>query len=189
MTKHSTSRAVVPSSFFAGLLLPFAIPMLLTAALVIFVGAGWPRNIAPGSGLKLAGLCVTVLTSLAVWMLITRHIGDRRARKAAALICGAVGLLGWPVWSVGVLPSVNGFSLGPQQSHRMVLDRVEVTTVSRSSARNHWAWLRPDSPDALAGRYFIPEAIYAQWSRKQPAVVTVTMAPGLLGAQVVTGYE
>ncbi|MFL0672034.1 MAG: hypothetical protein ACJLS3_11615 [Erythrobacter sp.] len=187
MTKDRTSRPDVPPRFFAGLLLPFAVPMVLTMALVILVGESWPRQIAPGSGLKLAGLGASALTTILVWHRVTHGIADRRVRKMAALICGMVGLLGWPVWSIGILPSINGASLGPATTQRMVLERTESTPVSRSRARNHWAWLR--SGDAPADRYFISEELYARWNSQRPETVTVTFAPGLLGAEVVTGYE
>jgi hypothetical protein len=187
VTKDRTSRPDVPPRFFAGLLLPFAVPMVLTAALVIVVGESWPRQIAPGSGLKLAGLGASALTTILVWHRVTHGIADRRVRKMAALICGMVGLLGWPVWSVGILPSINGASLGPATTQRMVLERTDSTPVSRSRARNHWAWLR--SGDARADRYFISEELYTRWNSQRPDTVTVTIAPGLLGAEVVTGYE
>jgi hypothetical protein len=165
--------------------------MLLTTALVILVGESWPRNIAPGSGLKLPGFGASALTSLIVWRSITRSMGDKRVYKMAAVMCGVVGLMGWPVWSVGVLPSVNGFSFGSQESVRMTLTRTEITTVSRSRAVNHWAWLRPEVPTARAraGRYFISEQIYQRWNDQRPSTVNVTISEGLLGAQIVTGYE
>jgi hypothetical protein len=191
MKDAHASRTIVPPSFFAKLMLPFAIPMLVTLALVLLVGESWPRNIAPGSGLKLAGFVATALTGAMVWHRITRSIADRRAHKMAALVCAVTGLMGWPVWSVGVLPSVNGIRLGPPEAVRMALERTEVTTVSKSSQLNHWAWLQPASPgpEAEAGRYFIPEATYQQWASERPRTVTVTFARGLLGARVVVGYQ
>ena len=191
MKAAAASRPIVPPSFFPKLLLPFAIPILVTFALVILVGERWPRTIAPGSGLALAGLGATALTGVLVWHRVTSGMSDKRVHQMAALMCGVTGLMGWPVWSFGVLPSVNGFSLGPQEQVRMVLERTEVTTVSRSSQLNHWAWLRPvTSTDAAgAGRYFIPEATYRQWNDQRPGMVTVTVAGGLLGAQVVISYE
>ncbi len=181
----------MPQSFFLKLLLPFVVPFVLTMALVVLVGEDWPRNIAPGSGLKLAGLVASAVTVLIAWRFATRDIADRRAHAFAALLCGVVGLMGWPVWSVGVLPSINGVSLAPSEMVRMRLERTQTTTVSRSTKLNHWAWLRPLSPDpaAEAGRYFIPEETYARWNQNQPEIVTVTRARGLFGAQVVTGYE
>lgn len=190
MQQSKASRPKVPPRFFAQVLLPFAIPVLLTFVLAVFVGENWPRNMVPGSGLKLAGLIATALTSLLVWWWIIRGFADARVHKAAALVCGAVGLLGWPVWSVGILPSINGFSLGEPQAVPMTLERTESTTISKSSQRSHWAWLRPDGPGspAKARRYFIPEDLYDDWSRQPPANVTVTIARGMLGADVVTGY-
>lgn len=190
MKKDRASRPVVPPRFLVQIVLPFALPILVTFVLVILVGEAWPRNIAVGSGLKLAGLVTTAITSLIVWRFATHAATDPRVRKFAALMCMVTGLMGWPVWCVGVLPSINGVSLGPPQTIRMTLERTEVTTVSRSRKLNHWAWLRPESAElpVQAGRYFIPEGIYEDWTRRQPAAVAVTIAPGMLGAQVVTGY-
>ena len=191
MTKTKASRPIVPPTFFVKLLLPFAIPMLLTVALVIIVGESWPRNIAPGSGLKMWGFGASALTSLIGWRFITRSIGDMRVHKVAAVICAVVGVMGWPVWTVGVLPSVNGFSLGRQETVRMTLTRTEITTISRSRAVNHWAWMRPEAPTARAkaGRYFISEQTYQRWNDQRPSTVNITVSKGLLGAQVVTGSE
>jgi hypothetical protein len=190
MTKAKTSRPVVPPSFFAKLLLPFAIPILVTFALVLTVGESWPRNMAPGSGLKLWGLCAAAVTTVLVWRFATSGIADLRVHKVAAVICGVVGLMGWPVWSVGVLPSINGISLASEETAPMTLERMEVTTVSRSSDLNHWAWLRPEAADSPldGGRYFIPEATYDDWNSQPPRSVTVISARGLLGARVVTGF-
>jgi len=174
VTKTQASRLIVPPTFFVKLLLPFAIPMFLTVALVILVGESWPRNIAPGSGLKLPGFGASVLTSLIVWQFITRSFGDKRVHKMAAIMCGVVGLMGWPVWSVAVLPSLNGFSLGPRESVRMTLTRTEITTVSRSRAVNHWAWLRPEctTGGARAGRYFSHCKTLRRVNNPQPSTVT-----------------
>ena len=49
VTKNRTSRPIVSPNFFAKLMMPFAILMLLRFALVIFVGDSWTRNIAPGT--------------------------------------------------------------------------------------------------------------------------------------------
>lgn len=191
MTKNQTSRAIVPPMFFPKLAMPFAIPMLLTVALIIFVGTDWPRNIAPGSGLKIPGLGATIVTSLMVWRFTTRGVSDKRIHTMAALVCGATGLMGWPVWSVGVLPSVNGISVGSQETLRMTLERTEVTTIKHSRELNHWAWLRPtaQNPRSRAERYFISEAEYQRWSDQRPSTVTVTFAQGLLGAKIVMDFN
>ncbi len=177
--------------FFPKLAMAFGIPLALTFALAIFVGNDWPRNMAPGTGLKLPGLAATIITSLLVWRFTTHGIEDKRVHKMAGLICGVIGLLGWPVWSVGVLPSVNGISVGSQETVRMTLERTEATTIKHSRALNHWAWLRPiaQNPDSQAERYFISEEEYRRWSDQPPSTVTVTFAQGLLGATVVTGFD
>lgn len=184
-------RTSVPATFFVKVLGPFAIPIVLTLALVVVAGEHWPRTIAPGSGLKLAGFCVTAATSLMVWRAVVRGVGDSRARKFAALACAVTGLMGWPVWSAGFLPSVNGFTLGAESSVRMTLERTEVTSKSKSRDRYHWAWLSLDGRAApiASGRYFIPEKVYADWSKRRPSQVEVRVARGLLGAVVVTGYQ
>ncbi len=171
--------------------LPFFLPMLLTLALLLTVGESWPRQIAPGSGLKLAGFVATGLTALAVLAAISARHGEARLRKGAALLCALTGLMGWPVWSIGVLPSVNGSALTAPQAVTMVLERTEVTTASRSNSRHHWAWLRPLSAGApvAAGRYFIDQDLYDRWSVAPPERVTVSAARGRLGAVVVTGFE
>lgn len=191
MNKSRSHRPNVPPRYFAQLMLPFVVPSVLTLALVLLVGEHWPRNIAPGSGLKLAGLLASAMTTLGAWFVATRHLPDHRVHQMAAVVCGMTGLMGWPVWSVGIMPSVNGMTLGPEQAVTMILERTEQTPVSRSRAHYHWAWLLPASIDAEAGagRYFIQEATYTRWNDEKPGTVTVTVAKGLLGALVVTRYE
>lgn len=191
MRKASSPRTVVPAGFFPKLLLPFAAPILLTLLLALLVGETVPRTIAPGSGLKLAGLCCAVLFAAMAWRWSIRSIADRRAHTFAALGCTVTGLLGWPVWTMGILPSVNGLSLHDTHTIRMALERTEVTSVSRSRRLNHWAWLKPETTGSIAGpgRYIIPEAIHADWASRHGGVVTLTVAQGLLGAAVVTAYR
>ena len=184
-------RPAVPASFLGKLLLPFAVPILLTLALLLLVGDRWPRDIAPGSGLKLAGLCASALVAFAVWRFVVRDVTDKRARKFAALLCALTGLMGWPVWSVGVLPSLNGSNLSGERTVRMALERIEATRKSKSRGYYHWAWLKADSDNfgVRSGRYFISEGIYDLWGREAPAMVDVTVAQGALGALVVTGFR
>lgn len=191
MPNLAHSPAAVPPAFFFRLMLPFAAPVAATLAMVMLVGDRWPRNLAPGSGLKLAGFCATAITCLLAWRLAVRGIEDRRVHRFAAGLCAATGLLGWPVWSVGILPSVNGFRLDVEQTVTMSLERTETTRQSKSSRINHWAWLRaPDASSAAAsGRYYIPEDVHADWSRRGAGPVRVTLARGLLGARVVTGFQ
>ena len=184
-------RPTVPASFFVKMMLPFALPILLTLVLVLTVGDRWPRDIAPGSGLKLAGLLASALTAIAVWRHIVRGLTDPLAHKFAAALCPVTGLMGWPVWTVGLLPSANGAALESERSVRMVLDRTETTTRSKSRELNYWAWLKPGAEDAplQSGRYFIPQATHDDWSSRRPAAVEVTYAEGALGAVVITGYR
>jgi hypothetical protein len=181
----------VPPSFFVSLILPLLVPMALTLILIFLVGESWPRTIAPGSGLKLVGLGTTAFTSLLAWKIAIRGLSDARARKAGALLAATTGLMGWPIWSVGFLPSINGFSVEDQRSVRMTLQRTQATPVSRSRQLNYWAWLKPANPTALAGegRYFIPEETYRRWASEHPKEVTLQIAQGLLGARVVVDAE
>ncbi len=191
MTRPAPLHPPIKAGFFVGAALPFIIPMLVTLALVLSVGEAWPRQIAPGSGLKLAGLIATGLTALAVFAAITVRHSQARLRKGAAVLCAITGLMGWPVWSVGVLPSINGASLGPEIAVAMVLERTEMTAASRSKTRYHWAWLRPLGAAAPvdAGRYFVPVDLYDRWNANPPARVSMRTAQGQLGAVVVTGFE
>ncbi|MBK9004565.1 MAG: hypothetical protein IPM41_12090 [Sphingomonadales bacterium] len=184
-------RIAVPASFVAKLMLPFVVPIVITMAVALLIGERWPRTIAPGSGLKFAGFCATVLCCVLVWRFAIGDIADRRTHKFAALLCVATGLLGWPVWSMGMLPSVNGYRLDKEQVLTMTLERTEITRQSKSAIRNHWAWLRTDDPaaSAVSGRYYIPEHVHADWTRRGTGPVRIKIARGLLGAQVVTGYE
>lgn len=191
MTKIRIPRASVPQSLFGKVLLPFALPILLTFALLLLVGNHWPRDIAPGSGLKLAGLCATAITAFVVWRNAIARVDDHKARTFAALLCAVTGLMGWPVWSVGVLPSLNGAVLRNQSTVRMTLERTEVTHKSKSRELYYWAWLKADRDNGVAGsgRYFISREIYERLEKASPATVDVTVAQGLLGAQIVRGYD
>lgn len=191
MSTQRPSRPKAPASLLVRPLLPFALPILVTFALVLLVGEDWPRQIAPGSGLKLAGLIATGATAYAAWRWAVSGVGHLPMRRFAAVLCAATALMGWPVWTMGVLPSINGAVLGEERAVRMTLDRLEITTKSKSRDFYHWAWLTAhDGDETLAsGRYFISEAVYDWWNTSRPASVEVTVAEGLLGARVVTGFE
>lgn len=190
MDSAISPRAAVPARFLLSLMLPFGLPILLTFALLLLVGEAWPRQVAPGSGLKLAGLAATVLTGLACWRVATRVGVDRTARRFAALLAMATALMGWPVWTVGLLPSVNGAVLTDPRSALLRFDRVEATRRSKSRELNHWVWLGGDRGLGTApSRYVIPKALYDRWRADPPPRVRVETATGLLGADVVTGFR
>ncbi|HPB23448.1 MAG TPA: hypothetical protein PLL48_14090 [Novosphingobium sp.] len=190
MKQRDAPRPAVPGSFFAKLMLPFAVPILATLVLIL-AGDRWPRAIAPGSGLKLAGLVATGLTAYAAWRIATGGLPDARVRRFAALLCCVTGLMGWPVWSTGPLPSINGAVLTDHRTVVMSLDRLQVTHKSRSRDLYHWAWLSAgaDGTRHLSGRYFISGQTHARLSREAPARVEVKLARGLLGGVVVTGLD
>ncbi|MFY7837536.1 MAG: hypothetical protein ACOVQ0_14780 [Novosphingobium sp.] len=189
---RNPKRPVLPPSLLAQILLPFAIPVAITLALLLAVGEGWPRNIAPGSGLKLTGLIATALCGMAAWRWATRQVADGRVRRFAAILITITALMGWPVWAVGALPSLNGSSLGTPRQTDVQLVRLDITMPSRGhSGFYHWAWIAPrraTSPIG-AGRVFIPEEAYRKWNAQRPATVTLRHANGLLGAEVLTGFD
>jgi hypothetical protein len=190
MGKSTSRRPGLTPTLFATVVLPFAIPILLTFALVLLVGNAWPRSIALGSGLKLAGLAATAITGLAVWYAAAARARDPAVARFAALACGVTALMGWPVWSVGVLPSINGSVLDGPLTVRMTLERTAVTNKRKSREFYHWAWLRAERGESVigSGRYFIAEDVYDRWRAAAPAAVDVRIARGLLGAQVVLGF-
>jgi hypothetical protein len=144
---------------------PFVVPAVLTA-LVAFALSGWPRDIAPGSGLKFAGLVATAITSVSAWRMSVRGVGDVRARRMAAVLCGMVGLMGWPLWSAGVLPALNGVVLQNGATVWMALQQTEATPMRRSRDFHHWAVLVPvDGVGLTGGLYYISEATYDRLGR------------------------
>jgi hypothetical protein len=191
MDKPRLGRPVVTASFFGKILLPFAIPFLVTFALMVLVGDRWPRDIAPGSGLKLAGFLAAMAAAVMVWRLIVRNETDRRVRMFAGVVCLVTGLMGWPVWSFGVLPSINGSVLSGENVIRTTLQRTEATPISKQRGHHHWAWLKSESETdvAFSGRYFISEELYNAWSVTAPPSVELTIAKGILGANVITGMR
>ena len=184
-------RASAPPGLFLRIAVPFALPFALPLLILITVGESWPRDIAPGSGLKLAGLIASAATAAFVWRAITGLFEDERIHRFAAIGCAVTALMGWPVWTTGVLPSINGARLGTAQVQEMRLARIEITRPSKRPGFYYWAWPKPTSPDAAiaGGRYFIPEDTYQRWRPAKPATVRVTHAPGLLGAEVVTEFR
>lgn len=175
--------------FFSSL--PITFPFVLVLVQILTIGDVWPRAIAPGSGLKMWGLIASALTAACVWLVIARTARDKRLVHFAALFCVMTGLMGWPFWSAGLLPSVNGSALGPERTLSMRLDRLEATRQSRQKTLFYWAWLAPQEGDSglKAGRYFIPEDVHSRWTASTPDNVQITYARGALGALVVTGIN
>ncbi|MCX7284849.1 MAG: hypothetical protein NTX28_12530 [Novosphingobium sp.] len=185
-------QPILPPAALGLCALPFALPIVLTFALAISIGETWPRNIAPGSGLKLAGLVITAVTAAAVWQWATRRLESAPARKFAGLLCAATALLGWPAWGAGVLPSVNGMEIGPEHDVQMRLVRLETTRRGRGTPDlYHWAWIEPlrERSPIAGGRVPIPEDIHVRWHADRPATVRLRHAEGLLGAEVVTAFD
>ena len=191
MGKFSSVEATVPRGWHIKAILPFALPIIVTFALLILVGDRWPRAIAPGSGLKLAGFGVAVATSYIVWYFTVRGVKDLRVRRFIAIFCGVTGVMGWPVWSTGVLPSINGAVLAEVSSARMTVERTDKTHKSKSRDYYHWAWLEAENGhySTLSGRYFITEDLYLKLNNNAPPNVDVSFAQGLLGANVVVSID
>ena len=172
--------------------LPFFGPVLATFVLALTIGETWPRNIAPGSGLKLAGLIATALTGVLVWRQGVRQVTDRRISRFAGVLCAVTALLGWPVWTIGLLPSANGGMLEHERATVMRLTVLTTTVPSRSdNTVHHWAVVEPIAPDSpiAGGRVFITEEAHRRWTANSPPSVTFYHAKGLLGAQVITGFD
>ena len=172
-------------------LAPFALPIIGTLLLVLLVGNHFPRDIAPGSGLKLMGLIAAVLAGAGVLAIVCRRWSDPQARRLALVLCGVTTLMAWPVWTVGVLPSVNGMALAESEVTAMRLTGLEVTHASKSRELYYWASLASPIADTRlgAGRYFISRELHARWSVTRAQTVQVKHATGLLGAEVVRDYR
>lgn len=184
-------RPELPPALMLRMVLPFAAPIFLTVLLIFTIGETWPRTIASGSGLKLPGLIFSALTAAWVWLSIQKTFDDPRVHKLAGLVCAVTGLMGWPVWTTGVLPSLNGASLSEPQTAIMRLDRLETTRPSKLPGFYYWARLDSTTSDSAVGggRYFIPEEVYQRWSAPKPAEVRVVHARGAFGAEVVLEYQ
>lgn len=185
MGRDRSARKAIPGRMLAWAFLPFAVPVGL--ALILVLGTPFPREIAPGSGLKLAGLVATLLTAMAAWRIAVAGVADPAARRLGAAFALMVGLFAWPVWSVGVLPSVNGALLQDRRTVEMLVERTEATKQRRSRALNHWVWLVPPEGETglVRGRIFIDAQTYERLSAGIGAPVRVDLATGLLGAVVV----
>ena len=180
----------VAASFQLTMALPFVLPVALSLIIFVTIGESWPRNIAPGSGLRLPDLMASVVIATLTWHQMVRILACERLRRFAAIACAATGLMGWPIWTVGVLPSINGAMLDQEQVEPMRLGGLDVTRSAKSSTY-YSAWLEPVDPNAPidGGRYVISEVVYQRLASRKPAGVKVAYAKGLLGAQVIIDYQ
>lgn len=191
MTGRRPKKSVIPARVLVRTLIPFAVPVLLTVTMLVIAGSSLPRDIVPGSGLKLAGLLAAMVTTLFAWRVSVRGNSDPRVRSMAGVFCVLVGLISWPVWTMGALPFVNALALQNERTVILTLDRTESTPIRLSSERHHWAWLSPTEAESgiLPGRHFISEATYDSWAAARPDAVEAKAATGLLGATVIIGMR
>lgn len=166
---------------------PFALAILSTFALVLIVGDRFPRQLAPGERLWPHGLGWTAAIGAVVAWALTRETADPRLLRALLGLCILTSLMAWPVWTLGLMPSLNGARVGTVQTTPMKLARLQTTPMSKGRGLHHWAHLEPAGSDpALArGRYFVDEAAHERWQRGGTRVVEVDHAVGLLDARVV----
>ncbi|MFN4135678.1 MAG: hypothetical protein ACK4G2_08505 [Novosphingobium sp.] len=172
-------------------MLPFVLPFLLTLALIVIIGEAWPRQIAPGSGLKFEGLIASALTAALVWHRTTRRHDQRPFRILVGGLCTLTGLMGWPVWTLGILPSINGSVLLDERETTMRLAGLETSRKTRQRGLYHWARVEPVilAPPVKAGRLFIAEDVWQRLASSRPATVRVRYADGLLGERVILGLH
>ena len=171
--------------------IPFPLAILATLLLVFAAGARFPRDVAPGSSLALPGLIV----SLAIMSLITarvrRHWIEPAPRRFSLILCTATSLMAWPVWTMGILPSVNGMHLHAERTSAMRLSALTFSHASKGRQIYYWGTLQPagEATGIGAGRYFIPKAIYDAWQGQVGKRVTVHHATGLLRAEAVLEFR
>lgn len=170
---------------------PFMLAIVVTMLLVVFVGDDIPRNIAYGSSLATWGLVVALISATAPFAILRNNWSQPMMRRMALGLCGLGAFMSWPVWTMGILPTVNGMHMGMIQTSEMRLDRLETSHASKSRQIYHWAYLQPVSPRAAleGGRYFVSANEYQRWTNARPQTVEISYATGLLGAKVVTAYR
>lgn len=182
---HNRNRLLLLSA------LPFPLAIGATFALVLLVGERFPRQLAPDATLAPAGLAMTLLAMGAILSVIWRQWTDDAPRRFALLLVTLTSLLAWPVWTIGIAPSVNGMRLGPQQASTMRVVELTMSRASKGRSIYYWARLRPaDARSRVgAGRYFVPQHIHERWQARTGAEVTVRHATGLLGAETIISFE
>jgi hypothetical protein len=170
---------------------PFPLAIGATLALLLLVGERWPRGVAPGSSLAPAGLVTTACFALLVTLSVRQQWQKREPRRFSLILCGVTSLMAWPVWTMGVLPSINGVHLGAVHETAMRLERTTTSSASKSRRIYYWAVLSPAAHNSPlgAGRYFIPQERHEAWTQMGEGVVKVQHARGLLGAETVLGFR
>jgi hypothetical protein len=180
----------LPASFMLKTALPFVLPVALAVIIFLTVGETWPSSIAPGSGLTLPGLIASATFATLAWRIAGRAFGDERVSKFAAIICAATGLMGWPIWTIGVLPNINGAILDHEQFAPMRFGRLDVSR-PKGGSPDYSVWLEPVHPGGRidGGRHYISEEVYQRLESQKPVAIRVAHSRGLLGAVVVTDYR
>lgn len=171
--------------------LPFPLAILTTLAFVLTVGTHFPRDIAPGSSLILPGLLLSIAVLLVVMGRVRRRWSDPAPRRFSLILCVITSALAWPVWTTGILPSVNGIKLGAEQISTMRLAGLTTSHASKGRQIYYWARLQATSPASRigSGRYFVPKAIHDGWQSRTGQEVAVVHATGLLGAETVLSFR
>ena len=162
-TLHSAKAVLVQTSrrhggwIVALCFAPIAGWVLITIALALLQPAGLPRLMPPGEGLAWQGLVVTLLVTAGVVWQQWRSTTDPSERKVLAGLALAVGLMAWPIVTLGPLPSLNGARLSDTRTTPMQLARLSTSPQKRSREPFHWAHPQPHPAAAtLRGvRYFI----------------------------------
>lgn len=134
-------------------------------------------------GLRLAaghGAGLGPEAALNAWLASVRGGVDPPARRLSGLLCDMVRLPVWPVWSLGVLPMINGARLYEPRAVVPTRERPEVTRLRRSRALSHWVWLVPrEGVEPEAGCHFLPESRRDRLVVEAPARLDVGAATGM----------
>jgi hypothetical protein len=171
---------------------PFPLAIALTFLFILTIGTRFPRDVAPGSSLILPGFVLSGIVMALITALVRRHWPEPALRRFSLFLCGITSLMAWPVWTTGILPSVNGAILGPRQTSAMRLTGLSISHASKGRRIYYWAAMRPppDTASALgAGRYFVPQQVYEAWQPQVGRDVRVDHATGLLGAETVLNFH
>lgn len=171
--------------------LPFPMAVLGTFLLIATIGNRFPRNLAPGSSLALHGLILSLLVMGAVTLHVRRRWHERRVRRFSLLLCAITSVMAWPVWTVGVLPSVNGLDHDVPLVTPMQLKSLTTSHASKSRTIYHWAFLERAEGTAVIGegRYFVAQPVFERWQGRVGRTVAVSHASGLLGARIILDYQ